>query len=207
MPTGYTAHIEDGEITTGKEFLRLCTRAFGIAIDVKDEPLSTPTPSSFEPSPLYKESYDRALKKLEEVNKMTFDEAKIQMRADYEKRISDYKRYAERETAMNEKYAKVRKEVEEWIPPTEEHEGLKKFALEQIDMCVTKQEYIDEYLEKSKEEFDDSDEAVQNYISDIIDYYQRDAKRSYKSWQEELERTRSKNEWMTKFLESLEENK
>lgn len=204
MPTGYTAYIEDGEITTGKEFLRLCTRAFGIAIDVKDEPLSTPTPSSFEPSPFYKESYDRALKRLEEVNKMTFDEAKIQMRADYEKSISDYKAYAERETAMNKKYAKVRKEVEEWIPPTEEHEGLKKFALEQIDMCVTKQKYIDEYLEKSKEEFDNSDEAVQNYINDIIDYYQRDIERSYKSWQEELERTRSKNEWMTKFLESLE---
>lgn len=207
MPTGYTAHIEDGEITTGKEFLRLCTRAFGIAIDVKDEPLSTPTPSSFEPSPFYKESYDRTLKKLEEVNKMTFDEAKIQMRADYEKRISDYKAYAERETTMNEKYAKVRKEVEEWIPPTKQHEGLKKFALEQIDMCVTKQEYIDEYLEKSKEEFDDSDEAVQNYINDIVDYYQRNIERSYKSWQEELERTRSKNEWMTKFLESLEGNK
>ena len=207
MPTGYTAHIEDGEITTGKEFLRLCTRAFGIAIDVKDEPLSTPTPSSFEPSPFYKESYDRALKKLEEVNKMPFNEAKIQMRADYEKRISDYKAYAERETAMNEKYAKVRKEVEEWIPPTEEHEGLKKFALEQIDMSMTKQKYIDEYLEKSKEKFDDSDEAVQNYINDIIDYHQRDAERSYKSWQEELERTRSKNEWMTKFLESLKENK
>ena len=204
MPTGYTAYIEDGEITTGKEFLRLCTRAFGIAIDVKDEPLSTPTPSSFEPSPFYKESYDRASKKLEEVNKMTFDEAKIQMRADYEKRISDYKAYAEQEAAMNEKYVKVRKEVEEWIPPTSEHEGLKKFALEQIDMCVTKQEYIDEYLEKSKEEFDDSDEAVQNYINDIVDYYQRDIERSYKSWQEELERTRSKNEWMTKFLESLE---
>ena len=207
MPTGYTAHIEDGEITTGKEFLRLCTRAFGIAIDVKDEPLSTPTPSSFEPSPFYKESYDRALKKLEEVNKMSFDEAKIQMKADYEKRISDYKAYAERETAMNEKYAKVRKEVDEWIPPTEEHEGLKKFALEQIDMCVTKQQYIDEYFEKSKEEFDDSDEAVQNYINNIVDYYQRDIERSYKSWQEELERTRSKNEWMTKFLESLEEKK
>ena len=206
MPTGYTAHIEDGEITTGKEFLRLCTRAFGIAIDVKDEPLSTPTPSSFEPSPFYKESYDRALNKLEELNKMTFEEAKIQMRADYEKRISDYKAYAERETAMNKKYAKVRKEVEEWIPPTEEHEGIKKFALEQIDMSMTKQKYIDGYLEKTKEEFDDSDEAVQNYINDIIDYYQRDIERSYKSWQEELERTRSKNEWMKKFLESLEEN-
>ena len=40
MPTGYTAYIEDGSITTGKEFLKLCSRAFGVAIDIKDEPLS-----------------------------------------------------------------------------------------------------------------------------------------------------------------------
>lgn len=203
MPTGYTAYIENGEITTGKEFLKLCTRAFGVAISVRDEPLSTPTPSSFEPSPFYKESYDKALKKLKELNNMTFDEAKIQMKADHEKRISDYKSYAEQAIIKNEKYIKVGKEIEEWIPPTEEHEGIKKFALEQIDMSMTKQKYIDEYLERSKEEFDDSDEAVQNYINDIIDYYQRDIERSYKSWQKELERARSKNEWMKQFLESL----
>ena len=43
MPTGYTAYIEDGDITTGKDFLMLCSRAFGVAIDVRDEPLSVPT--------------------------------------------------------------------------------------------------------------------------------------------------------------------
>ena len=26
MPTGYTAGIEDGRITTGKDFLKLCTQ-------------------------------------------------------------------------------------------------------------------------------------------------------------------------------------
>ena len=57
MPTGYTAYIEDGDITTGKEFLKLCTRAFGIAIDLKDEPLSVPTPTHFEPNTYYKERY------------------------------------------------------------------------------------------------------------------------------------------------------
>ena len=58
MPTGYTAYIEDGDITTGKEFLKLCTRAFGIAIDLKDEPLSVPTKTHYEPSPYYKEDYE-----------------------------------------------------------------------------------------------------------------------------------------------------
>ena len=50
MPTGYTCYIEDGDIKTGKDFLMLCTRAFGIALDVRDEPLSVPTPTKFYPS-------------------------------------------------------------------------------------------------------------------------------------------------------------
>ena len=32
VPTGYTAYIKDGDITTGKDFLKLCLRNFGIAI-------------------------------------------------------------------------------------------------------------------------------------------------------------------------------
>lgn len=35
MPTGYTAFIEDGDITTGREFLLLCSRNFGVAIDIQ----------------------------------------------------------------------------------------------------------------------------------------------------------------------------
>ena len=34
--TGYTAQIENGNITTGKDFLKLCTRAFGIAMDMRE---------------------------------------------------------------------------------------------------------------------------------------------------------------------------
>lgn len=203
MPTGYTVYIEDGDITTGKEFLKLCTRALGIAIDLKDEPLSVPTPTHFEPDTYYKERYEKALEDFNEANNLTFDNAKIQMKAAYEKRISDYKSWAEKESLMNEKYAKVRKEVEEWTPPTEEHQCLKKFALEQIDMCITKQEYIDEYLEKSKEVFDDSNEAVEKYISDNIQYCKDSLDRAYKNWKEELERTEKKNIWIKKFLESI----
>lgn len=80
---------------------------------------------------------------------------------------------------------------------------MKRFALEQIDMCVTKQKYIDEYLEKSKEVFDDSDEAVEKYISYNIRYCKEELDRAYKSWKEELERTEKKNIWMKKFLESI----
>ena len=61
MPTGYTYYINDGEITSGKEFLKLCTRAFGIAIDIKDESLDVPTPNHFEPDHYYEKAYKDSL--------------------------------------------------------------------------------------------------------------------------------------------------
>lgn len=203
MPTGYTAYIEDGKITTGKEFLKLCTRAMGVAVDLKEEPLSVSTPTSFEPKTYYKDNYDKALKKLEKVSNMSFEEAKSQMKKDYEKRTYDYKVRTEKEITINERYENVKKEVEEWIPPTENHRRLKEFALEQINMSINELRYIDGYLEKIKENFDDSDETVQNYINNLVARCKEDVKWNYKIWQEELESVRRKNEWMKQFLESF----
>ena len=204
MPTGYTAYIEDGEITTGKEFLKLCTRAFDIAIDQKEEPLSNPTYTKFESDSYYEKRYNEAVDKLKAAKDMTFSEALSQMVKRHSKKVSDYKRCAEKETEMNRKYQKVRDEVEQWVPPTKDHNGIKKFALEQIDMCMTKQKYIDEDIELSKEILDDSKEAVEKYRAEYIADCQKDVDRAYKAYQEELKRVANKNEFMRKFLESLE---
>lgn len=67
MPTGYTAYIKDGKITSGKEFLKLCTRAFGIAVDLKDESLDVPTPNHFEPHPYYEMRVVELIRKLQEI--------------------------------------------------------------------------------------------------------------------------------------------
>ena len=140
MPTGYTAYIEDGDITTGKDFLKLCTRAFGVAIDQKDDPLSVPT----------------------------------------------------------------RREVEAWTPPTPEHDGLKKFALEQIDMCIPSVESINEFTNKSKEPLDLSDEAIAKFIEDNISQYKSSVVYYKKAMNDEYRWAQEKQEWMDKFLESLE---
>ena len=84
MPTGYTAFIEDGEITTGKEFLLLCSRAFGVDVDVKEEPLSVPTPMKFEPKTYHKERLDKALKELNKIVDMTFEEVYEEMKMSFD---------------------------------------------------------------------------------------------------------------------------
>ena len=48
MGTAYTHFIENGEITDWKDFLKLCTRAFGVFAEIREEPLSADIPIYFE---------------------------------------------------------------------------------------------------------------------------------------------------------------
>ena len=136
MPTGYTSYINDGEITSGKEFLKLCTRAFGIAIDLKEESLDVPTPNHFEPDPYYEKRYKESLASREKAYNMTLEEAKEYMISKFKNNKISSKRCFKEYKDEDEKYLKVREEVEKWIPPTPKHENLKKFCLEQIDMSL-----------------------------------------------------------------------
>lgn len=204
MPTGYTAYIEDGEITTGKEFLTLCTRAFGVAIDLKDEPLSIPTPRHTEPDSWYENAYKRAQKTLKEAQSMSFEDAKKTLIGNYEDNIQYYTKRVKELTSLKDRYDKIRNEVEQWVPPTDDHKELKKFALAQIDMCNIEEKEINRYKERSRQELDDSDEAVKKYISSCISYCQQEVDNAYKRWQDELKRVSERNEWMDKFIESVE---
>lgn len=204
MPTGYTAFIEDGNITTGKEFLLLCSRAFGIAMEIRDEPLSVPTPTIFEPNEYYKNRYESAVKRLEAERNISFETAKCRMRSDYDKRVEDAKRTIANMTAINERYARVRGQVSGWIPPTESHKGIKKFALEQIDMCVNSDKMFAYYQKIIDTPFNDSDEAVREYITKYIEYLESEVESAKRAYEEEVERANDKTKFMREFIESLE---
>lgn len=203
MPTGYTSYIKDGEITSGKEFLKLCTRAFGIAIDLKDESLDVPTPNHFEPHPYYEKAYKDSLVSREKAYSMTLEEVKEDIISKYNDNKGRAAKILEEYKDEDKKYLKVREEVEKWIPPTPEHENLKKFCLEQIDMSLNTGLY--EWYEKDiNKELDTSDDTVRKYIDNLKDYADEKLKRAYKNWQEELRRVEEKNLWMKQFLDSLE---
>lgn len=204
MPTGYTSYIKDGKITSGKEFLKLCTRAFGIAIDLKDESLDVPTPNHFEPHPYYEKAYKDSLVSREKAYSMTFEEVKEDIISKYHDNEGRAAKILEEYKDEDKKYLKVREEVEKWIPPTPEHENLKKFCLEQIDMSLNTGLY--EWYEKDiNKELDTSDDTVRKYIDNLKDYADEKLKRAYKNWQEELRRVEEKNLWMKQFLDSLDD--
>ena len=204
MPTGYTSYIKDGKITSGKEFLKLCTRAFGIAVDLKDESLDVPTPNHFEPHPYYEKAYKDSLVSREKAYSKTLEEVKEDIISKYNDNKGMAEKILEKYKDEDKKYLKVRKEVEKWIPPTPEHENLKKFCLEQIDMSLNTSLY--EWCEEDiNKELDTSDDTVRKYIDNLKDYADEKLKRAYKNWQEELRRVEEKNLWMKQFLDSLDD--
>lgn len=203
MPTGYTSYIKDGKITSGKEFLKLCTRAFGIAVDLKDESLDVPTPNHFEPHPYYEKAYKDSLVSREKAYSMTLEEVKEDIISKYNANKGRAEKILEEYKDEDEKYLKVREEVEKWTPPTPEHENLKKFCLEQIDMSLNTDLY--EWYEKDiNKELDTSDGAIRKYIDDLKDQEDEKVNRAYKKYQAELKRVEEKNLWMKQFLDSLE---
>lgn len=203
MPTGYTSYINDGKITSGKEFLKLCTRAFGIAVDLKDKSLDVPTPNHFEPHPYYEKAYKDSLVSREKAYSMTLEEVKEDIISKYNDNKGRAEKILEEYKDEDKKYLKVREEVEKWIPPTPEHEDLKKFCLEQINMSLNTSLY--EWCEKDiNKELDTSDDTIKKYIDILRDNADENLKRAYKNWQEELRRVEEKNLWMKQFLDSLE---
>ncbi len=59
MPTGYTAGILDGKITTFQQFAKQCMRAFGATIHMRDDDMDAEiTPRT--PSDYYSKEIEKA---------------------------------------------------------------------------------------------------------------------------------------------------
>lgn len=203
MPTGYTAYIEDGNITTGKEFLKLCLREFGIAVDMRDEPLSVPVPAHFEPDEWYKNHYMNMVKKLKENESLTFEEVKLRRQREHDKEVKSARRAIAQMTEVNERYKQIRKQIEAWTPPTEDYNGIKQFAIDQIEKSMNTEDHFDYYQKIIDEPFDDSDEAVREYMVRHLADLQNAAERSKRNYEKAIARANEKTEFMKVFLESL----
>lgn len=206
MTTGYTVYIQDGDITTGKDFLKLCLRNFGIGIDMRDEPLSKSVPTYFEPDPYYKKYYDKAVEDRDNFKKMSFEQVKQQLIEKQKKDVESIKESIDKYIAEDKKYIKVRKEIENWNPPTSEHEDLKKFALDQIDRSLNTDliKYCNEKLNLKLDISDINDEVVYTHINTMNEIYEQNVERTYKNWQREIKKTADKNMWMKQFLDSVD---
>ena len=199
MPTGYTASIEDGKITSGKDFLMLCARAFGACIEMRDDSLTAPIPSKFTPSTYYKTRVEEAEENLNKLLSLTIADAQDQIDKEYQSNQRRCAKAIEKQEKIWQKYKDIREDVQRWKPPTPMHEELKKFALKQIDISCDG----DGMIACWEEEMRIPKASPEEWLCARIKSEREDLKRCKEMWQEELEKTDEKNMWLSRLRESL----
>ncbi len=135
MPTGYTSKLYEGN-QSFEAFVWDCARAFGALILMRDDPADKPVPEKLEAPSFYETQLQSTRQELAEWQ----GSSPVARRAMYEAQQLANEREAEKSRAkaraVVERYRSMRALVQEWRPPSEEHTGLRKFMLEQLDSSI-----------------------------------------------------------------------
>lgn len=204
MPTGYTAGIIDGEITTFEQFATQCTRAFGATIHMRDNPMDSPyeprTPSDY-----HTNSIQSKRERLEEIESMS-DEKIVE---DFNTQLGEDLKYhqtkMEEDKRNLEKLNSMLESAKSWVPPTEDHQPFRNFMIEQIESTIkvdgdpsyhtNKMVEIKKQMEEGINPKEYREETIQE-IRGQISYHETE-------YQKELVRCKDSNDWMDKFFESI----
>ncbi len=204
MPTGYTAGIIDGEITTFEQFATQCTRAFGATIHMRDNPMDSPyeprTPSEY-----YVNSLQSQREDLERMESLTDEDIVHEFETSMRDSLEYHERGLEKDKANLEKLNSILASAKDWVPPTEEHKGLRTFMIEQIESTIKVDGDPSYYVKKIvqiKQEMESGidpkayrEDKIKG-IKDKISHYETEH-------QKELVRCKQSNDWMEKFFESI----
>lgn len=200
MPTGYTATLYEGKPQTFEEFVWSCARAFGALMTMRDDSLDAPIPQAFEPSTYHAEAIDKAERRLMEVDLWTDDEAEVEAERDWNDRLKAIRKAESDRYAIKVRYEAMLARVEAWEAPTAEHVGLKEFMAEQLRRAID----FDTGTRPSSEWLGGTVRlTAAEYRAQQIERAERDIGYHTAEHEKELERTRTRNEWVAALRESL----
>lgn len=208
MPTGYTAGILDGKITTFSQFVKQSMRAFGACNHMVDmnfeEDYIERSPSSF---------YKTKIKELEGVIEQISLLTDAEILENKKKELEEKKRDILEQIKKKEKYTNVLmeilKEAKEWEPPTEEHVGIKSFMIDQLESTIKYDcdlLYEKNKLKKVQAELENfpNFELVTEERTKRIEKAKTDIEDYTKEYEKEIKRCQEANQWVKELLGSLE---
>jgi len=196
MPTGYTAKLmKEGQ--GFQEFVMLCARAMGACVILRDEPLDKPIPEAFEPSPFAAEQQKLAVAEASRLKAMSPEERTAFGEEKKQAEIRRINASIAKSVSADARLAGMAAKVEAWTPPSEDHVGLKKFMLEQLDISHEGTEYEERALaaarDKTPEQF--WEEALAAALGETHYYATEQEKES--------ERVAGRNDWLRQLRDSL----
>lgn len=201
MPTGYTSKIVDGE-QSFEDFALSCARNFGACIMQKEDPLD-------EKPKIHKENYyaNKLIGSFDEYNtlKNSSDEhCYREVMSALEKSKQRYENTVQEHIEAAKRIKEMISKVSIWEPPTDEHVGLKKFMLDQLNQTLSHDgdpSYYETRLEEVGGEIKDlTPEKARTILQDQIE---KDLKYYKKEADKEEDRNNKRGNWIKDLYKSL----
>lgn len=196
MPTGYTAAIADD--ITFDDFVMRCARGMGALVMMRDEPADAPIPERFEPSDYHLKRIAEASASLIRLAGMTEAETEQAASDAHETAVAEQAEAIHRKDMLYEKYNAMLAKVKAWKPPSDDHEGFKKFMVEQITGSIEFDCDNRHYRNQKHPKLTGAEWLEQKAAEarkEIIYHEDENAR--------EIERTEARNTWLRLLRESL----
>lgn len=128
--------VMDGTVTTAADYLKQIARQFGGFVHQRDEPMNTELRAPDKLSPYNERSLQDNQGELEYLLGLSSEEVVAARDSSYREAVDRYHEHNREAQEARERYERMREKVSQWNPPTAEHEGIKKLALEQLDQSI-----------------------------------------------------------------------
>lgn len=198
MPTGYTAGVQDGTINKFPDFAMACARAFGALVMMRDDPMDAKVPDKFEPSDYHVKAKANAEARMVQLVAMTEDECRDAALVDFKEAEAHLADDKDKALLHKGRYLKMLAEARRWTPPTPDHEGLKKFMVDQL------QQSVDHDCDTSFHPVPVLKPGREWHV-DAVASTQRDIQYHTEQMIEEEKRARTRTEWVKSLRLSLPE--
>jgi len=201
MPTGYTEGILDGTTKDFNQFAKHCSRAF--IMHLRDEPMDSEYKKR-EVSDYHIKAIEKAKAELKKADSLSDEELIIQEK----NRLIESKKYHldRKEKIKNDK---IKLELflgkaKSYIPPTEKHQGIADFMIEQLEKTIDFDCNSTYHIDKLKT----IDSEIENVKASVIRAElkakaTKDIAYHTKEHKADVKRCEEHNKWYEDFIENL----
>ena len=195
MPTGYTDKLmSEGE--DFRTFALTCARAFGACVMQRDAPMDQPPKKQIR-NDYHVNAVKDARIRLAALRAMTPEQQRAKGVAMRQLAVNSARASHAKSQVENARLDEMASQVQAWVPPTDEHKGLRDFMLDQIKISRDDPTWADKWLREAEEK------TPESYFVEAISSAVRDIAYHEKELTKEMERNESRNEWIDKLYESL----
>ena len=176
----------------------ICVRGMGVCLQMKDERNDVPVPDEFKASDYHKKKLEEYQMELHALDCITEDAARAFAHAEYVNKTEAEDGYHKQKLVIKARYLSMLSKVRIWQPPTEEHEGFKKFMEEQLTGSIKF-----DCGDYPREQY--TEQSPKDWIASRRERLLKNIEYHAKEYREELERIAERNLWLKQLRESLVE--